>query len=461
VTAISARRTLRWGRLRFVDPWPGVAIAVAGAAAWALTWRPVLLQLAALLLLALPLLFSAKARVLFIVVGTVIVFGPPELTTSKLLFLFGATVALVGSIAQARGLTRSPAYRDLKPLLIGSFGLLLVIGLSLPVAHFNGVTGQDWLRDVAPYVLLAWSPMFAFDAQRAFGLRALQGILVLAGLVTATSFMFRWYEARQITVGGLAPFALTSLLLVGALFALAIAKALDDTKRRVVWLLIGSLVAAVVGSTGTRTAIVLLAAPLAIILGTGSGFTRRSVRLAFALPIAAALVAVGSYSLFRLLDADVEKVSNRFELLFTPARSSDQSYQDRLQEIQSAWALFKTDPLLGVGPGHVIPWSNRSGVRFKNQFVDTPVGFLPDYGIVGLIAMSLFVGSFLAVLRRLRRRAGERTTAQLALIGFGGVILAYSVLLVPFEDKGLGVGLILLLAMAFQESRGHSRQATG
>jgi O-antigen ligase len=458
MTAISARSSLRWRRMRFLDPWPLVAIAVAGLVAWVFTSRPTLVQLAAILLLSLPLLFSARVRVLFIVAGTVLVFGPPELTTTKLLFLFGATVALAGAVAQSRSLTRTPAYCDLRPLLIGSFGLLLVIGLSLPVAHLNGVPDEDWLRDVAPYVLLAWSPMFAFDAQRAFGVPALRLILVVAGLVTAASFMFRWYEAREITVGGLAPFALTSLLLVGALFSLAIARALDAGKGRMTWLVIGSAAATMVGSTGTRTALVLLAAPLAITLGTGRRFARRSFRLAFALPIAAALIAVGSQSLFKLLDADVEKVSNRFELLFTSGRSSDQSYQDRLAEIQSAWGLFKSAPLFGVGPGHVIPWSNGAA-RFNNQFVDTPVGFLPDYGIVGVMALIFFLGSFVATLRRLRRRWGERTISQLALIGFCGVIVAYSALLVPFEDKGMAVGLILLLAAALREPRGDPAQA--
>jgi O-antigen ligase len=452
VNAITAGHSLRWSPLRRLDPWPVLATIIAVGASWIFAGRPMLLELAAILLLILPLLVSARSRVLFFAVGSVMVFGPEELTSAKLLFLFGASVALVGAFVQGRALARTPAYADLKPLLRASFALLVIVGLSLPVAHFNGVPETDWLRDVGPYVLLAWSPLFAFDAQRAFSIPALQVVLVLVGLIAGTSFMFRWYEARQIVAGGLAPFALTSLLLVGGLFSQAIAKALDGTRRRLAWLALGSLVLALVGSTGTRTAVVLLAAPLAIAIGTRRRLTQRSVRFALALPIAAVLVALGTHSLFRLVDADPEAVSNRVELLLSPGSRSDQSYQDRRAEVQSAWKLFKNEPLFGVGPGHKIPWSN-SRARFDNPFVDTPVGFLPDYGVVGLVAIGFLVASFVLVLRRLRRRAGEVTTSQLALIGFSAVILAYSVILVPFEDKGLAVGLMLLLAMSIRESR--------
>jgi O-antigen ligase len=456
VTTVGVRRSVLWWRLRLLDPWPLIAVGIAAVLAWLSLSRPMFVQLAAVVVLALPLLLSAKARVLFIVAGTILVFGPPELTDAKLLFLFGASVAVAGAFGQSRALVGTPAYMDLKPMLIGSFALLLVIAISLPVAQFNDVPGEDWLRDVAPYVLLAWSPLFAFDAHRAFGTAALERLLVLAGLITAASFMFRWYEARQITVGGLEPFALTSLLLVGALFALAFSRAIDGSRGRMIWLVLAAGVATIVGSTGTRTALVLLAAPPAIVLGTGDRFARRSFRFAFALPMAAALVAVGSQSLFKLLDADVEKVTNRFQLLLTSGRSSDQSYQDRVQEIHAAWGLFKTEPVFGVGPGHVIPWSNANGTRFENVFVDTPVGLLPDYGVVGALVVALFAGCFVASFRRMRRRAGRGTTTQLALIGFAAVVLAYSVLLVPFEDKGLAVGLVLLLGLALREASGGS-----
>jgi hypothetical protein len=91
--------------------------------------------------------------------------------------------------------------------------------------------------------------------------------------------------------------------------------------------------------------------------------------------------------------------------------------------------------------------------------VDSPVAFLADYGLVGLLVAVLLVGGFVSVVRRLRRRTGGRTTMQLALVGFGAIVLAFSVAVVPFEDKGLSAGLILLLSLAAREAADHERGA--
>jgi O-antigen ligase len=446
-------------RWRTVDPWPILALPVALAASWLFTTRPRLIELLALLVLALPLLMSSKVRVVFLLVGTVTVFGPPELTLPKLLFLFGSGVALAGAFLRSRSLVRTPPYEAVRPLLLGSAGMLVVVVLSFPVAHANGVAPTDWLRDVAPYVLVAWAPLFAFDAHLTFGARGLRRLVILMGLAGSASFMTRWLVNREITTiipGGI---GLGTLLLGGALFSLGMAVALNGTRGRFRWLLLAAFVLAMLASTATRTAVVFLAAPIAIMLGSRQHLARRSLRLLAVLPLAAALVTAGTYSLLKVFQADEDVVAARFRLLLESGSADDQSYVARRSQAEAAWALFRSAPLYGVGPGHVIPWTDARGIEARNPIVDSPLGLLADYGLMGLTAVTFFAVSFVRVVRRLRRTVGERTTAQLALMGFGAIVLAHAALQVPFEDKGLAAALLLLFAVALHEASDRARLA--
>jgi len=433
--------------------WVAVASVSAVLAGFAFVASPVLVLLPVAVLLASPLLVSSRVRVLFLVIGTVAVFGPSELNAAKILFLFGATLALVGAFSHSRTLVQTPAYADIRPLLLASFALLVVVALSMPVALFNGVAFQEWLRDVSPYVLLAWAPLFALDAQSAFDVRALRRLIAVVGLIGAAAFTSNWYGRREVAAGLTEnEYGLATLLLSAALFSFAIAIALDADTGRLRWLALAALVFGMMATTGTRSAAVLLVAPLAILFGTRERFARRSLRFVAMLPIAAILVVLSAQSLLKLVSADPEVVSTRLEVLARSGTSADASFQDRLNAITSAWDLFTSAPLFGVGPGYPIPWVDVSGATQANTFVDTAVGFLPDYGLIGLAAVAFVVAAFVSVVRRLQLRTGGRTTAQLALIGLGVVLVAYTPLQVPFEDKGLSVGLILLLAIALREA---------
>jgi O-antigen ligase len=433
--------------------WAAVATACAVLAGIAFVVSPVLVLLPVAALLASPLLVSPKVRVLFLVIGTVAVFGPSELNAAKILFLFGATLALVGAFSHSRTLMQTPAYADIRPLLLASFALLVVVALSMPVARFNGVAFQEWLRDVAPYVLLAWAPLFALDAQSAFDVRALRRLIAVVGVIAAVAFTMNWYTRRELATSLTdTEYGLATLLLSAALFSFAISIALDADTGRLRWLVLAALVFGMIATTGTRSAAVLLIAPLAVLFGTRERFTQRSLRFLAMLPIAAILVLLSAQSLLKLVSADPEVVATRLEVLAQSGTSEDASYQDRLNAINSAWDLFARAPLSGVGPGHAIPWVDHSGATQNNPFVDTAAGFLPDYGLIGLVAVVFAAVAFVSVVRRLQLRTGVRTTAQLALIGLGVVIVAYTPLQVPFEDKGLSVGLILLLAITLREA---------
>jgi O-antigen ligase len=444
------------GRAHRLPGWSVVLLTVPAAllAAWLDVKHPKGVELPALLLLSLPLLVNPRARVCFIVFGAILVFGSRDVTMPKLLYLFGLTVSFMGALLNTRRFVRTEIYEDLYPLLRASVFLVALVFVSLPVSLSNGVSALSWFRDVHPYVLLAWTPIFAFDAQTGMTERGLRRLIAAAGTLGALVFSLNWLARRGI-VSSLLPaqLGLANFLLAAALFSFAIAVVLDGDRGRVRWLLLASITFALLATTGTRAAAVLLAAPLAIVAGSRRNLTGRSIRLAIIVPIAGLMVWLSASAFIRLTHADQNIIQQRIQLLFKSGASTDESYIDRLHEIRASWRLFADHPFFGVGPGYHIPWVDAKGKQQANPYVDTPVGFLPDFGVAGLAVVAALVVSFISTLRRLRRRAGERTTTQLALIGFGAVVLAWSVLQVPFEDKGLSTGLLVLLAAAAAEAR--------
>jgi O-antigen ligase len=196
------------------------------------------------------------------------------------------------------------------------------------------------------------------------------------------------------------------------------------------------------------------------VLGARRRFARRSIRFLVILPAASLLVALGVQSLIRLTGAHRDVFEARVQLLRHSGSSSDQSYLDRLNQTKSAWKAFERSPVFGVGPGYTFRWEGPAGVEESATTIDSPAEYQAKFGLIGLAALLMLAWSFTRTLQALRRRTGERTIAQLALIGFAGAFLAWCLLGVPFDDKGLASGYMLLLALALSEASAATRAAT-
>jgi O-antigen ligase len=427
------------------------AIPLGLLCGWLLETRPLYVELPAAALASLPLLLSPRVRLLFIVFGTVFVFGPGQVNSSKLLFLFGGAIAFAGAIVRARLLTRTRAFGLLAPVLRCSILVGVLVIVSLPVAKSNGVTITEWVRDVTPYVLFAWAPLFALDAQSALTARELRRILVLAGIAGAATFAIHWFQARQIAQFSSSTVGLPTFLLSAALFSFALAMALDGRRNRIGWLAMASLVLAILAATGTRSTLALLVAPLVILIGTRRAVARRFVRLIVLLPIVAALAFISANGLITLTHGNQGLINERVRLLLHSGNSQDQSYIARLNETHAAWRLFRQSPVTGVGPGYQIEWKDAEGGSHSTPYVDSPVGFLSDFGLFGLVVLVALGFAVVSTLRGLRRATGFRSPAQLALLGFAATVCAWSVNQVAFEDKGLVPGLVLLLALGLTD----------
>jgi hypothetical protein len=422
--------------------------------AWLILNRPTLAAVVVLPFAALPLVLSGQVRAIVFVFGSLAVFqSSDELTAQKMLFFAAVAVSIGAIIVRLPELVRTTAYRDLLPLLRGSAVLMVLVMISLVVSAANDVPQKPWLRDVAPYVLLASAPLFALDAQASFGHRALRRLVVLGGMLGALAFTATWLTNRMIADLSFIPIGLPTMLLPAAMFAFAMSGFLEGDRNRFLWLGLGSAVLAMMLATGTRTAVLLVVAPLAITLGGRQRLTRRSLRLLIAIPLIVAFGLVTAQGVVEATGGDRDVLAKRLDLFETTGRgTSDRSYLDRVSQTNAALDLLRSSPLVGVGPGAEIKWANSFGRITTSTVVDSPASFLTKFGLLGLVPVGFLVVGFIAFLRRVRARTGRRTVVQYALIGYGAVIATFSILLNTFEDKGLSIGLMLLLALAAREA---------
>ena len=428
-----------------------LSCAAALLFAWGWVHHRTLVALVAALLTTAPLLFSARARIVFIVVGGLFVFqSSDQLSPPKLYFLMGAGVCVAGALRRYRRMAHDPARSDIEPLLVASraFGLLILVSLFVAMAY--GTPQKAWLRDAAPYLLFAVAPLIAYDAKTAWSHRALRRLLVFAGLLGTAAFAAQWLSNRKIV--DTSNFALPTFLLGAALFAYAMAIVLEGERQRLRWLVLASGILAGLLATGTRSSLILVAAPIAIIVGARRHFARRSIRFAIVIPAVALLVILGVQTLISVTGADRQAFASRIDLLRHTGTSSDQSYTDRLAQTQAAWDAFEDAPLLGVGPGHLFEWVDPSGNELSVTVVDSPVEYLAKFGLLGLWPLLVLAWAVGRTLRLLRVRAGERTVGQLAIVGLAGAFVCWWALGVPFNDKGFASGFVLLLALALSEA---------
>ena len=431
-----------------------VSSLVAVALGWAYVNRPTLAILPAVLLVSLPLVLSARARFVVVVFGALLVFqSSEELTNVKLLYLFALAVSFGAVLARLPTLARTTAFSDLTPMFRASLILFALIAVSLPVSIVNEVPQKDWLRDVAPYVMVACAPFFALDAQASLSDRALRAMLVAGGTLGAFGFTAHWLDKRGIADLDLVPVGLPTILLAATVFSYGVSVLLHRDRKRLGWALLTSAVLAMLLTTGTRTALVLLAAPLAIVFGSRHQRTQRSMRVLVAAPLLALLVFLSAEAVFRVTNADREALAARTSLLLSTGDTrTDHSYIERLAQTDAAWKAFRSSPIMGTGPGKPIVFETLFDGKRETPTVDSSVSLLAKFGLLGVLAAVATILGFIGTLRALRARTGRPTIAQLALVGFGAVVAAWALLLNPYEDKGFAIGLLLLLAVATREA---------
>jgi hypothetical protein len=420
------------------------------------TVKPLAALLPVVALAGVLLLVDARARIVFLVFGGLLTLQSSDsFGLLKLLYLAGIFVSFGGALF---GLSQSRDWfrRDLvMPLLRVSVALSALVMISLFVARQHDVARMDWLRDVAPYLLFALAPIFALDAQGAFSRKGLVRLLVGAGSLATVSYATYWLEQRNIAELPFSRFALASFFFPAALFTYAISAALQAYSRRTPWLTLAALIFASLIVTGTRTALILILAPIVAAISARRHLSARFIRLALLAPVAFLLMLAAAYSVVTVTHASKSLISKRIAILKDTGTASDASYLDRQAQTQAAREVFYANPIFGAGPGTYFNWTVTNGEQHSAFILDSPVDFPAKFGIAGLAVVVFLVLSYASFMRSAFRFNHPRPDT-LALAAYAALSVAASFLTNPLEDKGYTLGLILLLALVLRTSEAPS-----
>ncbi|MCA1572804.1 MAG: hypothetical protein LC798_21420 [Chloroflexi bacterium] len=377
---------------------------------------------AALAVAAMPLaaaIYSREVRFCIVVFGGLLLFDSSDgLSLAKGLYLASLSVCFVGAWTQIMRVTWEGSMAGIPRLAgIAFWVVALVVAVSLPVAILNEHSIEVWVRDVAPYALLAMAPILALDASRSSG-RFLLGAFVLAGtLVTAAA----------------------SLQLIG----------LRGLRSDVLlWSVLAGLVLAGLWLPGSRSSLLLVGAPVGMLVFSRSS---RGIQRVAALAALATILIVAIFSIGPRVGLDTGAAQERL-LTAGPAIEAPRengSLRDRFAQSQAAWDLLQQAPVLGVGPGQTFEWYTPSGAYRSAFAVDSTVSTIAKFGIVGTAGLLVYFGLLWHMLAG--TRIERATLVGLAAWGALAVIISN-----PLEDKGLAFGLLFVLALGLRQ-----RAATG
>ena len=452
----------------FSSRWPGSVLTLVGALGVACLSGVTLVPAPVVALLLLGVLTAAlvatniQLRALLVVFGGLAVLQSSEgFGGQKLGYFGGIAVAFGASLLRLRSLGNKVEPGLARPLLRSSLVLFSLLWISFFVARAHETSTVDWVRDAAPYVLVACAPIFALDFSATLPRRRLLWMLIASGTISGISFTFAFAARHGLALPGVSRFALPSLMLPGAVFAYAIGSGLQQPRNWRRWMLLAVLMVALVLLSGTRSALAFFGAPIGILFASRLSFINRALRLAAFGTLVVVIGLLALHSVTRL-GLSTAKITHRFTSL--PAvlshPLSDQSYVERASQRSLSWNAYHSSPLLGVGPGHRFAYTDLSGNTTFLFTLDTPLSYLAKFGLAGLAALVAWIGLLVAFVRRTRRPPVVLGPARFALIGYLSIAAAYSLLGPPFEDKGFGFGLLLLIALALREQVDASRART-
>lgn len=435
----------------------GVVVAALALLVGALLAVSPQLALGAVVLAAAPMLaLSPLARLSYLIFGAVLVFqSSSEASAVKAAYLAGFAIALC---AAAGSLRRSaPLHPRLPGLIASCLGLAALVALTLPVALLNGTSSLDWARDAFAYLLFATAPVFAVDAALRLRRTVVERIFLTAATLATASFVVTWLARRGFGQLELSRLAFASFLFPIAVVAYSVSRALWPGRWRLVWAAAAAAVTLGMLATATRASLVVIIA-LSVALAVAP--VAPASKLVGLAALAASVSALALLALRGGVFADVVDVPAAVGRLSTITSASTDPSRDfsllaRQAQTRASLELFRSSPLLGHGLGYPIEWEaprDAFGARFHSTsyLVDSPAGFLAKLGVVGVLAM----GAVLVQLARLVVTAEARASAAgTALIAFGVSAAAWSALQTPFDDKGLALAVLLLLALLLHDLR--------
>ena len=427
-----------------------VAATVAGAAT---ALNPTALAVACVAMCASIAISSPSARFAIVIAGGLVVFrSSDQLDAPKLAYL--AWLGLCTAVAVA-GLWAEPQRRrlaDVRPLVVASAALVGALGLSLAVALSLRTPFVDWIRDAAPYCLLAVSPFLAWDGARSRLRLHMDVIAVVAGLMASVAFAVEWLGRRGLADLPFATLGSSSGTLSALAFVVAIGAILSGRPRRLLWALVAAAVITLLLVTGTRSALVLLVGPVAMLLPRGQRTVRARNLVGTVLGVVLAMVAM-TLLVWQSGVVDVVRVTERLGSIFDlgSGLSADQSFIDRVTQARVAAAAFASSPLVGLGLGHTFESLRFGGSTVTAFTIDSSLSIAVKFGLIGLWMIAIGASAVMFFFWRRRLRIPEHL--RLSFVGFAAISTAVLITGNPIEDKGFGLAMAILFAWALATAR--------
>ena len=400
------------------------------------------------------LLVCPRLRLAFVVFGGLLTLQSSQsLSLLKFVYLGGVGGAALGALLALQDPATRSARAQMRPLFRISVGLLALIAVSLVQALVRGTSPVGWLRDVSPYILLAAVPLFVVDASAHVSRRWLVRGFGVAGALACLSFSVTWLERHHLAGLPIDRLLFPSAGLAIGFLCYAFAQAQRAPSGRTRWAVAGAVLLALLLVTGTRTNLLVVVAPAAMVIADRQN-PGRIVRFCGRVGIVVLLAVVARVLLSAVaqtaLTGATDRLASVTRVVSDPIAS--QSLHERMTESRLAWDTFTSAPLDGVGPGHIFVWRDQFGYVHSGFTMDTALLFLTKFGVlgVGLLLFALHAG------REFARGLGVlrlHEPARLALVGYMVFWLVALPLLLPFEDKGFGLALIFLLALVILERR--------
>ena len=329
------------------------------------------------------------------------------------------------------------------PLLWSAALIAAVVALSAVVSAAHGIALTAWVGDVPAYGMIPAAIIFGLDlAASDHQPRSVAVVLFLAAVGSAVAFALQWTVRHGVTNVDVGRFLFASMFLPGAGVCLALAYAFDGRRTyRMGILAMGLLFAMFI--TATRSAVVfLLPVVLTVLIARGQRRWRITGLVAGAALAASILGAVlsvtgaGSYLNFQLLQS---RLGGLVPLLLSGNILADQSAYLRFYQTQALLQGWLGAPWFGIGPGAVYAYSNLVFVHP----VDSPMAIFARFGVVGVAA---FLGLFVTLMASNLRLLAHWVPST-ALLTFVGLVLAWSLVSSPLDDKGVALGLIPLIGL--------------
>jgi hypothetical protein len=440
-------------------------------------------------------LWNGASRAGLVVFGGLLALqSSDQLSPIKILYLVVASVAVVGSVASVWMHRNDRSISVAFPWILMSIILLALVAVSLPVAIAHGTPLSSWVRDASAYGLIAASPWLALDLGRTTGRQSILVVLLVAGGLGVAAFVVDWVRRRGLGDLPIDRLALSSFALAAATYCVACGLSVARP-RRWPWIVLATLILVALLLTGTRSSVVLLGAPVALLLAAirsdrahvaSIGVTTvvqvvavaavlvMSLRqnlvpgpiaatpssspgiLSSAPPTSASFAASTASPTLAVLPTaspagaspEPDILAKRFGTVADLLSGRDASFRERIEQTLIAWDAFASSPIVGVGLGYDFARPNTDGEPQHQFTLDTPILALAKFGILALLLLVTVAAAFWATIRYFVRKERWSWITQ--------SIIAYAVLLVvmlplgwPPEDKGMGLALILLLGAAF------------